>query len=209
MTVKIALFGKGGTGKTTIAANLSAALAEDGQRVLLVGCGPTADSSLLLLGDASPVTLFDYLQSAHKPAANELIASGYRGIGCIETGDFHRTEHCAARSVAQAFRLLDDLELITGFHPDYVIYDLPGDIGCISTSMLDNARIDTALIVTSADYQSMYAANRYIGAIAREHAPGKIALIANGSAGSFEDSLVVDFAQQVGLQVAAAIPRSL
>lgn len=209
MAQQIALYGKGGTGKTTIAANLAAALAEAGHRVLLVGCSPTADSSHLLVGEAVPQTLFSYLRAEVKPTVADIITTGYRGIGCIEAGDFPGSESCTSRSVAAALKLLQELAVIDAFAPEYVIYDMPGDAGCIGDSMLETLQIDLSLVVTSADFQAMYAANRLIGLLARLKHPGVMAVVINGSISSFEDSFVADFAEKVGLGIAAAIPRSL
>jgi len=209
MAQQIALYGKGGTGKTTIAANLAAALAEAGHRVLLVGCGPTADSSHLLVGEAVPQTLFSYLQAELKPSAADIITTGYRGIGCIEVGDFPGSESCTSRSIAAALKLLQELAVIDAYAPDYTIYDMPGDVGCIGDPMLESMQIDISLVVTTADFQAMYAANRLIGLLERLQHPGGMALVINGSISSFEDSFVTDFAGQVGLGIAATIPRSL
>lgn len=209
MAKQIALYGKGGTGKTTIAANLAAALAEAGHRVLLVGCSPTADTSHLLVGEAVPKTLFSYLGAEVKPTAADIITTGYRGIGCIEVGDFPGSESCTSRSVAAALKLLQELAVIDTFAPEYVIYDMPGDVGCIGDSMLETLQIDLSLVVTSADFQAMFAANRLVGLLARLQLPGFMAIVINGSISSFEDSFVADFAGQVGLGIAATIPRSL
>lgn len=209
MAKQIALYGKGGTGKTTIAANLAAALAEAGHRVLLVGCSPTADTSHLLVGELVPQTLFSYLQAAVKPAVDDIITTGYRGIGCIEAGDFQGSESCTSRSVSAALTLLGELEVVERFAPDFVVYDMPGDIGCIGETMLESLGVDLSLVVASADFQAMYAANRLIAFLSRLRHPGSLAIVINGSISSFEDSFVADFAGQVGLGVAATIPRSL
>ena len=208
MAQQIAIYGKGGSGKTTIAANLAAALAETGQRVLLVGCSPTADSSHLLLGEVLPVTIASYVQAAVKPAAAALIASGYRGIGCIEVGDLHGSDSCTARSVVTALQLLDELEVVERFAPDFVIHDLPGEPGCVGAIMPQAFADGLSLLVTAANFQSLYATNRYIGDLCRS-SRRSIALVANGSSSSFEAAFVADFALQVGLPVAAAISNSM
>ena len=100
MAKHIAIYGKGGTGKTTIAANLAAALAEACHRVLLVGCSPTADSSHLLCGETVPALLFPLLENGANPAVERIITSGYRGIGCIELGEPSGTDCCASRNIA-------------------------------------------------------------------------------------------------------------
>lgn len=205
MAQQIAIFGKGGAGKTTIAANLSAAMAEAGKRVLLVGCSPTADSSYLLLGKASPHTLLD--SNAGTPT--DLVAYGYRNIGCIEAGDFHQSEPCASRSIAESLQNLNRLGVMKHYAADVVLYDITGDIGCGGVALLGDLAIETALLVASADFQSMFAANRCATVISRVLPGTTLALVANGNVSSFEDSLVADYARRIGLPLAAAIPRSL
>jgi len=208
MAKQIAIYGKGGSGKTTIAANLSAALAETGFRVLLVGCSPTADSSHLLSGDTVPRQLLSAQTGANKPDLSAIITSGYRGIGCIEVGEYPGDDRCTSRNVAAALKLLQELAVVETYAPDFVIFDMPGDVGCIGEAMLAETANDLSLVVTSADFQSLYAANRLIGLLSRSQHPGSIALVVNGSVSSFEDSFVADFADQTGVKLAAAIPRS-
>jgi nitrogenase iron protein NifH len=206
---QIAIYGKGGSGKTTIAANISAALAERGNKVLLVGCGPTADSSHLLLGERLPRSLSSWPAAALKPDIGDLIAIGYRGIGCLEIGEPSLGAACCVKSLADAVRVLREQQVFERFAPDFVCYDVPDYNGCIDELLLDELSVDLSLIVTTADFQSLFAANRFVAALSR---PGRrvtpLALIANGSVSSFEDSLVADFAGLVGTSLAAAIPRS-
>lgn len=207
MAKQIALYGKGGVGKTTIAANLSAALAGTG-RVLLIGCSPTADSSHLLIGETVPVTLHSFLQGKVTSAPAELITGGYQGVGCIEIGELLESCGCSSRSISAAIDKIHEIGVIEWFAPDFIIYDMPGDLGCLSELALEKRGVNLSLIVTSADFQAMYAANRLISLLRRAAESSGIALVVNGSVSSFEDSFVEDFAGQVGLTVAAAIPRS-
>lgn len=209
MTKHIAVYGKGGAGKTTIAANVSAALAEAEKRVLLVGCSPTADSSYLIVREPIPVTLGDYLASPEHIDPSMLVVKGYRDIACVETGDFHRTDQCAVRNIAEALQCLHSTGILPKLAPDFVIYDIPGDIGCNGAALLGNIPVKTVLLVASADLQSMFSANRFASLISRALPEADVTLVANGNSSSFEDSLVVDYAKQVGLQLAATIPRSL
>ena len=209
MSQNIALYGKGGVGKSSIAANLSASLAEAGRRVVLVGCSPTADSSYPLLGGASPTLVSDYLQSSATIDPATLITTGYLGVGCVETGDFQSDAHCSSRRIVEALQQLYELRVLQEHDPEFTIFDLPGDVGCRGFAMLRDLQIQTALFVTTADFQSMFVANRFASLLAGDVQPPTVALIANGNASSFEDSLVADYAQQVGLPLAAAIPRSL
>lgn len=209
MAMQIALFGKGGTGKSTIAANLAAALSESGQRTLLVGCGPTMDSSHLLAGDRVPVTLLSLLHGGAQPAGADIIVTGFAGVGCIEAGDSAGSEPCASKSIATALGILRQSGAIEAFAPEFVIYDMPGDAGCVGEAMLETLQIDHSLVVTSADFRAIFAANRLIGLLSGVRNHGRISIVVNDSTSSFEDAFVADFAMQVGLGVAATIPRSL
>lgn len=208
MAQQIAIYGKGGVGKTTIAANLAAAAAVGGRRVLLIGCGPTADSSHLLIGEKIPVTLQAFLQQGADTGPQVLITEGYQGVGCIELGESLDNCGCSSRGIAAAVDRIHETGVIDSFSPDFVIYDMPGDLGCLGELTLEKRPVDLSLIVTSADFQSLYAANRLIALLRRAGGRGRVALVTNGSVSSFEDSFVEDFASQVGLAVAAAIPRS-
>jgi nitrogenase iron protein NifH len=206
MAKTIAFYGKGGVGKTTIAANLAAALANVG-RTLLIGCSPTADSSHLLIGEKVPATLHSFLR---RKATNpeELITSGFQGAGCIEIGEFPDAGGCSSRSIAAAIDKIVETGVIERFGPDYVIYDMPGDPGCLGELSPGRRGVDLSLIVTSADFQALYAANRLISFLKGGENKSGLALVVNGSVSSFEDSFVEDFAGKTGLTVAAAIPRS-
>ena len=208
MAKSIAIYGKGGVGKTTIAANLSAALASSGKRVLLVGCNPTADSSHLLTGEEAPVILNPLLGRDGDFAPEEIITIGHLGVGCLEVGEPSTNCGCSSRNIAAVLDKLYDSGVVAGFAPDYVIYDMPGDLGCIGEITHQKRKVDYSLIVTSAGFQSIYAANRLISLLTRSQVHRAVALVVNGSVSSFEDSLVEHFARQVGLTVAAAIPRS-
>lgn len=208
MAKHIAIYGKGGSGKTTIAANLSAALAESGFRVLLVGCSPAADSSHLLVGEKIPIRFSTSQAGAKHQDISKIITTGYRGIGCIEIEESPGGHNCPSRNVAVALRMLKELAVVETYAPDVVVYDMPGDVGCVSEALLAESVNDLSLVVTRADFQSMYAGNRLIGLLSRSQHPDSIALVVNGSVSSFEDSFVADFAGQAGVKVAATIPRS-
>lgn len=208
MAKHIAIYGKGGTGKTTIAANLSAALAESGFRVLLVGCSPTADSSHLLMGEKMPIRFFSGQAGVENPDVSSIITTGYHGVGCIEVGESPGGQICPSRNIAAALTMLKQLAVVETYGPDVVVYDMPGDVGCVREAMPAESVNDLSLVVTRADFQSLYASNRLIGLLSRSQPPESIALVINNSVSSFEDSFVADFAGQAGVRVAAAIPRS-
>ena len=205
----IVICGKGGVGKTTLAANIGAAMAGLGDRVLLVGCSPTADSSHLLLNGTMPMTLASLSATEKVTWTEPLISSGYLGIGCIEIGETAFGENCSSKSFAVALKKLKRVGFIADFAPDFVIYDMPGYNGCVEELLLDELGADICLLVANANFPSMYAANRHITDLTASRTKCLLALVANGSVSSFEDSFVADFAANVNVELLAAIPRSL
>lgn len=210
MSEQIALYGKGGVGKTTLAANMGAALAEAGKSVLLVGCDLKVDTGSLIHGKEQVPTLFDYLRSGEQPKPEDIVVRGYRDIACVEVGDSLDEDECATNNIGRALELLRELDLVRHLQPDYVIYDIPGEIGCSAiASHLNRLALQRNFIVTSGDLMSFYAANSFIRSVTRHSGETSTSIIGNVLAGSFEESFVGDFASQVHAKVAGLIPRSL
>ncbi len=209
MTQHIAIYGRGGVGKSTLASNLAAALAEIGQKVVLVGCDPQGDSTSLLHVEGPRPTVIELIAETARPILDDLVTRGYRNIACIEVGDPFLIGECAASGIGRAITLLRDLDAFGRLAPDVVLYDIPGEAGCLGSAVVSQARI--AFIVTSADIISLSAANSLLRIVGqgRGGVPLAGALIANGLTGSFEESLVDDFAGRVNSRVIGSIPRSL
>ncbi|HYS43232.1 MAG TPA: AAA family ATPase, partial [Geobacteraceae bacterium] len=110
MTQHIAIYGRGGAGKSTLASNLAAALAEIGQKVVLVGCDPTGDSTVLLHGEKPRPSVIELLRAGERPSVEQLVTEGYRGTACIEVGDPFLIGECAALGIGRAITLLLDLD---------------------------------------------------------------------------------------------------
>ena len=212
MAHHIAIYGKGGVGKTTLASNLSAAFAETGRKVVLVGCDPKCDSATLLLSGEAPPSVIELIASGERISIGKAVVKGYRGIACIELGDPFHTGECASREIGRASELLRELDVFGQLAPDLVLYDLPGDAGCFGLSNpVGISPVQQTLVVTSADVMSLYTANSFFMMLGRQRDGIRIpgALIANGLNGPFEESLVDDFARQVNSRVIGAIARSL
>jgi nitrogenase iron protein NifH len=210
MAEQITFFGKGGVGKTTLAANLSAALADAGKKVVLIGCDMKIDTGILIHGRAEIPTLLDYVRAGQTPQISDIVIPGYRGIACFEVGDSLVDDECATRNIGKALAVLHDLDLIGVLQPDYVVYDTPGEIGCAGLAAhLSFAASQRSFIVTSGDLMSFYAANSFIRNIARQPGETSVSIIGNALTGSFEESFVGDFARQVKTKVAGLVPRSL
>jgi nitrogenase iron protein NifH len=146
---------------------------------------------------------------AAKTDSSESVTLGFCGVGCIEAGELSPGSSCSAKNLAATLQAFKEMPVIAQFAPDFVIYDMPGYNGCIDELLLDELAADLSLLVTTADFQSMYAANRFIAALSRPGKPATpLALVANGSVSSFEDAFVADFAELVKVRLAAAMPRS-
>ena len=110
---KIAVYGKGGIGKSTISANLSAAFALAGKRVLQIGCDPKHDSTRFLLHGRRLTTALEYMKQT-RPAdyrLSDILAKGFAGVGCVEAGGPRPGVGCAGRGIISTFVLLDSLQL--------------------------------------------------------------------------------------------------
>ena len=130
--LKIAIYGKGGIGKSTITSNLAAAFAVQGRRVIQIGCDPKADSTINLLGGEPLLPVMNYLRETDDdPETFEQVSrEGFGGVLCIETGGPTPGLGCAGRGIIATFNLLEDLRLFETWKPDVVLYDVLGDVVC-------------------------------------------------------------------------------
>ena len=127
---KIAVYGKGGIGKSTISANLSVAMAKGGHRVLQIGCDPKHDSTKLLLSGRKLTTVLDYMRETGplEQKASDILGVGYMGIGCVEAGGPKPGVGCAGRGIISTFELLQRFGLPRKY--DTVVYDVLGNVVC-------------------------------------------------------------------------------
>ena len=127
---KIALYGKGGIGKSTVASNVSAALARAGYSVVQIGCDPKSDSTQSLTGGKRIPTVLDVMRAKSSPALEDVIVQSRSGVYCIEAGGPVPGTGCAGRGIITAFELLDELGAFELLKPDLVLYDVLGDVVC-------------------------------------------------------------------------------
>ncbi|HAG12942.1 MAG TPA: nitrogen fixation protein NifH, partial [Ruminococcus sp.] len=159
--IKLAIYGKGGIGKSTCTANLAAALAMRGKRVIQIGCDPKADSTINLLGGTPVTPVMDYLRDHDdEPERPEQISeTGFGGILCIETGGPTPGLGCAGRGIITTFRLLEELRLFEKYKPDAVLYDVLGDVVCGGfAAPIREGYAEQVLIVSSGEKMALYAA---------------------------------------------------
>lgn len=159
--IKIAIYGKGGIGKSTCTANLAAAFAKMGKRVIQIGCDPKADSTINLLGGKPVTPVMNYLrENDDEPESiDEISKIGYGGILCIETGGPTPGLGCAGRGIITTFSLLEELKLFEKFKPDVVLYDVLGDVVCGGFTMpMREGYADNVFIITSGENMAIHAA---------------------------------------------------
>lgn len=212
--IKIAIYGKGGIGKSTCTANLAAAFAKMGKRVIQIGCDPKADSTINLLGGKPVTPVMNYLrENDDEPERIEEISKiGYGGILCIETGGPTPGLGCAGRGIITTFSLLEELKLFEKFKPDVVLYDVLGDVVCGGfAAPIREGYASQVLIVTSGEKMALYAADNINRAVKnfedRSYARVR-GIIMNRRAVENEEEKVRAFAESAGLEIVADIPRS-
>ena len=160
--LKLAIYGKGGIGKSTTTANLAAAFAVLGKKVIQIGCDPKADSTINLLGGHPLLPVMNYIREHdEEPERIDQIAKeGFGGVLCIETGGPTPGLGCAGRGIITTFSLLEDLELFETYQPDVVLYDVLGDVVCGGfAAPIREGYAERVLIVTSGEKMALYAAN--------------------------------------------------
>jgi len=208
---EVAFYGKGGIGKSTICANLSAALAVVGRRVLQIGCDPKHDSTRLLTHGAEVTTALDYMRVTN-PAdyrLDEILFHGFGGIGCVEAGGPEPGVGCAGRGIISAFELLNRFNLKDNY--DNVVYDVLGDVVCGGFAVPIRREYANAIfIVTSGEFMSLYAANNILRGVRNfDNDDCRIAgIIFNKRNIPGEDEYAARFAKAVSLPICAQIPRS-
>jgi nitrogenase iron protein NifH len=210
---QIAIYGKGGIGKSTTTSNLSAALSDLGYRVMQFGCDPKADSTNTLRGGADIPTVLDLLREKSHVDAHEAIFQGYNGIYCVEAGGPAPGVGCAGRGITTAVQLLQGQNIFEELALDYVIYDVLGDVVCGGFAVpIREGIAEHVFTVTSADFMAIYAANNLFKGIQKYSKSGGALLggvIANSVSTSFQRELIDDFAARTQTQVMQYIPRSL
>ena len=206
MIKKIAIYGKGGIGKSTTVANLSAVWANEDLNCLVIGCDPKADTTRTLYGRRIP-TVVSTLKDNRNPEKEDLVFTGFKGIQCVESGGPEPGVGCAGRGVIVAMKRLEKLDLFND-DLDVVVYDVLGDVVCGGFSVpLREKYADEVLIVTSGEYMSLYAANNIVRGVKK--LKGNLSgIVCNCRNVDNEEQIVADFAKKIGTHVVGTIHRS-
>ncbi len=210
---QIAIYGKGGIGKSTIASNLSAALSEMGYKVMQFGCDPKSDSTNTLRNGNYMPTVLDTLREKSSVKAHEVIYQGFNGIYCVEAGGPSPGVGCAGRGIITAVQLFRQQRAFEELDLDYVIYDVLGDVVCGGFAVpIREGIAEHVFTVSSADFMSIYAANNLFKGIEKYSKSGGALLggiISNSINTSYEKEVIDDFASKTDTQVLEYIPRSV
>lgn len=210
---KIAIYGKGGIGKSTTTSNLSAALAKKNYKVMQIGCDPKADSTKNLTGGKRIPTVLEQLKvKGDDLALEDIVFEGYNGVLCVESGGPVPGIGCAGRGIISAFEKLEELDAFEVYKPDIVIYDVLGDVVCGGFAMpIRGGYAREVFIVSSGEMMALYAANNIAQAIksfgTRGYAKLK-GLILNAKNIEDEVNIVEKSCEEIGTEIIHYVPRS-
>jgi nitrogenase iron protein NifH len=209
---KIAIYGKGGIGKSTTTQNTVAALAEMGKKVMVVGCDPKADSTRLLLGGLAQKTVLDTLREEGDDIELDAIRRvGYGNVLCTESGGPEPGVGCAGRGIITSINLLEQLGAYDGDDLDFAFYDVLGDVVCGGFAMpIRDGKAEEIYIVCSGEMMAMYAANNICKGILKFAESGGVrlgGLICNSRKVDNEMEMIVELAKKIGTQLIHFVPR--
>ncbi len=209
---KIAIYGKGGIGKSTTTSNLSAAFSVLGLQVMQIGCDPKADSTKTLMGGKLIPTVLDCIrQKKDEVTLDKIVFRGFNDVLCVETGGPTPGTGCAGRGIITAFEMLAQLNAFEIYRPDVVIYDVLGDVVCGGFAMpLRGGYAQDVYVVTSGEMMSLYAAANIASAVNLFKNKGYArlrGLILNAKGVEKEKNLVNQAAAEIGTEVVQYIPR--
>lgn len=212
---KVAIYGKGGIGKSTTTQNTVAGLVEQGKKVMVVGCDPKADSTRLLLGGLAQRSVLDTLREEGEDVElSDIRAGGYCSSLCVESGGPEPGVGCAGRGIITSINMLEQLDAYkteAGDPLDYVFYDVLGDVVCGGFAMpIREGKAEEIYIVCSGEMMAMYAANNISKGILKFAQSGVVrlgGLICNSRKVDNEREMIEEFAKQLGTQMIHFVPR--
>ncbi|MBI5409409.1 MAG: nitrogenase iron protein [Nitrospirae bacterium] len=210
---QIAIYGKGGIGKSTTTQNTVAGLSEAGYKCMIVGCDPKADATRLILHKKAQATVMDMARergTVEDLEIEEVLLTGYRGIKCAESGGPEPGVGCAGRGVITAINFLEENGAY-GDDLDFVFYDVLGDVVCGGFAMpIREGKAKEIYIVTSGEMMAMYAANNISRGILKYAQSGGVrlgGLICNSRKTDKEYELISELAKKLGTQMIHFVPR--
>ncbi len=209
--VKIAIYGKGGIGKSTVVSNISAALSGMGHKVMQIGCDPKSDSTRNLTGGVRIPTVLESMRDKGDITLEDVVFPSSCGVLCVESGGPIPGVGCAGRGIITAFEKLEELGAYDEYEPDVILYDVLGDVVCGGFAMpIRGGYADSVCIVTSGEMMALYAATNISHAVKSFGKRGYATLrglIFNAKNFEGEDELVRKAAEEIGTEVITKIPR--
>ncbi|MBE9062253.1 nitrogenase iron protein [cf. Phormidesmis sp. LEGE 11477] len=209
---QIAFYGKGGIGKSTTSQNTLAAMAEQGQRIMIVGCDPKADSTRLMLhskAQTSVLQLAAELGAVEDVELDQVLQEGYRGVMCVESGGPEPGVGCAGRGIITAINFLEEEGAYEDL--DFVSYDVLGDVVCGGFAMpIREGKAQEIYIVVSGEMMAMYAANNIARGVLKYAQSGGVrlgGLICNSRNTDREVELIEALASKLNTQMIHFVPR--
>ncbi|MDR1832397.1 MAG: nitrogenase iron protein [Fusobacteriaceae bacterium] len=210
---QIAIYGKGGIGKSTTTSNISAALSLLGYKVMQFGCDPKADSTNTLRKGTYIPTVLDTLREKGKVDVHDVIYEGFNGIYCVEAGGPAPGVGCAGRGIITAVELFKQQRVFDELDLDFVIYDVLGDVVCGGFAVpIREGIAQHVFTVSSGDFMSIYASNNLFKGIKKYSNSGGALLggiIANSINESYSREIIDDFAARTKTQIVQYVPRSI
>lgn len=208
---QVAIYGKGGIGKSTTTQNTVAALSEMGKKVMVVGCDPKADSTRLLLHGLNQKTVLDTIRDEGEDIElDDIMRSGYGNTKCVESGGPEPGVGCAGRGIITSINMLENLGAYED-DLDYVFYDVLGDVVCGGFAMpIREGKAKEIYIVASGEMMAMYAANNICKGIRKYANQGGVRLggiICNSRKVDNEEELLKAFCKKLGTQLVYFVPR--
>ena len=210
---KIAIYGRGGIGKSTTTRNSVAGLAEMGKKVMVVGCDPKADSTRLLLGGLAQKSVLDTLRDEGENVdLDDIRKPGFGASWCVESGGPEPGVGCAGRGIITSINMLESLGAYDESEGlDYAFYDVLGDVVCGGFAMpIRDGKAEEIYIVCSGEMMAMYAANNICKGIMKYAQSGTVrlgGLICNSRKVENEKEMIQELAKRLGTQMIHFVPR--
>ena len=211
--IKIAVYGKGGIGKSTTISNVAAVLAEQGLTVMQIGCDPKADSTILLRHGEPMETVLNLVRTRKNEfTLSDMVKEGFAGVLCVEAGGPAPGMGCAGRGIIAALEKLKEKGAYEIYQPDVVIYDVLGDVVCGGFSMpMRNGYADMVFVLTSGENMAIHAAANIAMAVNQFKNRGYAGLgglILNRRNVKREEEKVQELAEDIHSHIIASLPHS-